>query len=254
MAVKVRNQCNAVIASRVSSGPELEHNGELWVMDQVAPHARFFVDVGAHVGSWARAFAARMTHEPRGLLFEPSPEIASALRLRLNAEGLLGFEIIEKAVGDRSGSGSFFAEPVSGQSSSLIAGHSLPEAKNITIEITSLDRELMARSIPSVDFLKVDAEGLDLHVLLGGGEYIRQRKIGVIQFEYNFPWLQAGSTLGAAYKFLENNGYKVFLLKKEGLFEFQPDTFGEFFSYSNFIAYCSSPAASGLDAAVKRRL
>jgi FkbM family methyltransferase len=254
VAVKIRNQCNAIIASRVSNGSQLETNGELWAIEQVAPLSRFFVDVGANVGNWAQAFAARMRSEPQGLLIEPSPEAASALRLRVRKTGLHALEIVQSAASDRAGSCFFFVEPGAGEMSSFLAEHSSPEATKIMVTTTTLDYELQARKVPFVDFLKIDAEGYDLHVLRGTQEYIHQQRIGVIQFEYNSPWQLVGSTLRSAYELLESNGYNIFLLKKEGLYEFGPRMFGEFYASSNFIAYCPTEVTRILEANVKRKL
>lgn len=84
--------------------------------------------------------------------------------------------------------------------------------------------------------LKIDAEGYDLHVLLGARGLLESRRIGVVQFEYNAPWARAGSTLSFAFQLLRGAGYRVFLLKAGGLYRFEPDRVGEYFHYSNFVA------------------
>jgi FkbM family methyltransferase len=254
VVVKLRNQCNAIIAARVRDGSRFEQDGELWAIEQVAPLSRFFVDVGANVGNWARAFTGQMNREPHGLLIEPAPEAANALRLWIKQAGLDALEIVQSAASDKIGSCLFFAEPSAGETSSFLPEYSSTVAARIKVATTTLDYELRSRGIPFVDFLKIDAEGHDLHVLRGAQEYIREHKFGVIQFEYNSPWQLVGSTLRAAYELLESNGYKVYLLKRQGLFEFRPATFGEFYASSNFIAYCPTDSTQRLETSVKRKL
>lgn len=254
LATKIRNQCSAVIAHRVSSGPQFESNGELWAIEQVAPSSRFFVDVGANVGNWARAFAARMSSEPRGLLVEPSPEAVTALRLAIRTAGLYSLDILQSAASDRVGNSSFFMEASCGETSSFLEEHSLREAKKISVTTITLDNELSERKIDFVDFLKIDAEGHDFNILRGTQGYIEQNQIAAIQFEYNYPWQMVGSTLRSAFQFLEGYGYKVYLLKKGGLFKLRPDTFGEYYAYSNFIAYIPAQSTQALEAAVKYEL
>jgi FkbM family methyltransferase len=254
VAVKVRNQCNAIIASSVNEGSRFDRNGELWAIEQIAPHSRFFVDVGANIGNWAQAFATRMPGEPQGLLIEPSPEAAAALRSWIERAGLSKLEIVQAAASDRVGSCSFFIEPGAGEMSSFLAEHSSPQAQRIMVCTTTLDDELQERNVSSIDFLKIDAEGYDLHVLRGAAKYIQEQRISVIQFEYNSPWQLVGSTLRSAYELLEDSGYQVYLLKKKGLFEFRPETFGEFYASSNFIAYCLTDVTQGLAASVKQKL
>jgi len=46
----------------------------------------------------------------------------------------------------------------------------------------------------------------------------------------------AGSTLGGAISLLISHQYKVYILKGDGLYEFDYDHYGEYFGYSNFVA------------------
>jgi hypothetical protein len=55
--------------------------------------------------------------------------------------------------------------------------------------------------------------------------------------------MDAGATLTRAFDFLESNGYKVRLLRGE----LNVRAIGEFFQYSNFIAYCPSLLGDILD-------
>ncbi len=238
-AIKLKRQCDSVIGARLNSGILQESNGEAWLASKIAPSADFFVDVGANVGTWSLLFAAMM-RAPRGLLFEPAPATVHKLRDAIEHAGLANLAVVASAVGDACGEATFQAEADYGETSSLIAGHSRLGSKSVTVPITTLDVELANRDINSVDFLKIDAEGYDLRVLIGAERLLQRQGIKVIQFEYNHPWAAAGSTLVAAYRLLEGNGYKMRLLKEDGLHVFDPTRTGEFFRYSNFVAYCSS--------------
>ena len=65
---------------------------------------------------------------------------------------------------------------------------------------------------------------------------LSKQNIGVIQFEYGDLWATSGSTLFACIQFLNSFKYEVFLLGKNGLLEFNYDTYGDYFRYSNFVA------------------
>jgi FkbM family methyltransferase len=248
LAVKIKNQCDMIIGAHMASGKLLSASGEEWLSSLVAPHARNFIDVGANVGEWSLMFARRMTVEPEGLLFEPSPETAARLRMVLAKEGLRKLEVIERAASERAGQAIFYAEPGFGETSSLFinSANSVP-TRAVPVTLTRLDDELSARSLHQIDFLKVDAEGNDFNVLLGGEEYISSRRINVIQFEYNSPWMLAGATLSRAFGFFQDHGYKVRLLRSGMLGELNIRRTGEFFQYSNFIAYCPSELGEILD-------
>lgn len=84
--------------------------------------------------------------------------------------------------------------------------------------------------------MKIDTEGYDLHILKGAQELLSRQKIGIIQFEYMWAWSEAGSTLKWAMRYLDSFGYKIFFLRKDGLYTFLYDKFGEDIRGGNFVA------------------
>ena len=234
VAIKLKHQCDAILGARLGTSINLATNGEGWLIEQVAPQSKFFIDVGANVGNWSREFASRMPGTARGIAFKPSPATAAELRTRLADYD--GVEIVECAISDRSGNATFYAETNCGETSSLIHSHSQKEAKPLSVLVSTLDTEIAKRGIASVDLLKIDAEGFDFHVLRGSEDSLNNQKIDVIEFEYNSPWIESGATLAGAYAFLQTRGYDVFLLRGPGLFRVDPAYFGEYFRYSLFVA------------------
>jgi FkbM family methyltransferase len=235
VAMKLRNQCNCIIGLRCKSGIDAEINGEAWLADQIAPRAQMVIDVGANVGDWTAMFAQRMTRPGHAILFEPNPEATAILR-NLVLPNRLRVDVQEKAVADMAGTAEFFIEPDAGETSSLVREHSRTQAQVISVPVVTLDEEMAVRGGGEIDMLKIDAEGYDLRVLIGARGLLEARQIGAVQFEYNFPWAHAGSTLSFAFQLLRGAGYRVFLLKAGGLYRFEPDRVGEYFRYSNFVA------------------
>lgn len=235
LAIKMKNQIDAVIRSRLNDGIDMSRNGELWLMSMVAPKAKLFLDVGANTGFWAIPFLNQMQPDGQGVLFEPSPIAAKILENNLKAV-VNAVEIIKAAVGDISGKAQFFMEPDAGETSSLVVGHSQSGAQEIEVVVTTIDEELAKRKIDFVDFLKIDAEGFDLKVIKGATNSIVKHKIGIVQFEYNAPWAETGSTLAEALKLFSTSGYLVYILLHKGLYTFEYKTYAEYFGYSNFVA------------------
>jgi len=234
LAAKIRNQTNRIIGSFFAENVDPCKNSELWLIRLTAPEASNFIDVGANIGNWTAAFLGPTPESKRGLLFEPSGSCLEKLKKRF--QQLKNIEIINAAAGDKSEEKIFFDENGKGLSSSVVQKASMPNAVKKTVKITMLDAELEKRAWDYVDFLKIDAEGYDLHVLRGASAYLRRQKIGIIQFEYHGSWKYAGSTLAAAVDFLESFGYKVFSLKSNSLFRFDYELYGEYFSYANYVA------------------
>lgn len=234
-AIKVRNQCQAIIISHLNDGIDPDQNGEYLLLSLVAPDAHIFIDVGANVGNWAGRFAKLMKRPGLGLLIEPSPEAIAELNKTaptLNCETIL----INAAAGNQFGESIFFAEPHSGETSSLVPKFSDRDAREITVRMTTIDHEVSSRGIEFIDFLKIDAEGFDLRVLMGARKSLSAGRIGVVQFEYNSPWAQTSSTLAEAMRVLRGYGYEVFLLKRKGLYKLRYELYGEYFGYSNYVA------------------
>lgn len=230
----LRNQCNCVISYHLSEGANPRRNGERWLAREVAATATTFIDVGANVGDWAGEFVSAMPGPGRGLLFEPSQHALARLKPRFHLSPHL--EIVEAAVSDKPGEMPYFEEPDAGETSSLLSAHSNARAQQRQVPVTTLDEQAEAHGLNFVDFLKIDTEGYDLHVLRGASGLIERQQVGVIQFEYNAPWALAGSTLAEAYALLEKFGYTVLLLKSRGLYKLDYPRYGEFFAYSNFVA------------------
>jgi hypothetical protein len=102
------------------------------------------------------------------------------------------------------------------------------------VRVTTIDLEVERRGWPSVDFLKIDAEGYDFHVLEGARRLLENGKVSYGQFEYNAPWRLCGSTLTYAIRWLRDLGYACFVLKADGLQTPNTDAFREYYLYSNY--------------------
>ncbi len=235
LAVAVRNQCRCVIKYHLAESPDALESGERWLVERVASYGDRFIDVGANVGDWlgmvsdamhGRTFAA--------LAFEPSRSAFDALEGRFRGEPRI--TLFNVALGAESGSLSFFEETNAGRGSTLVADFMRTNGTSRTVTVTTLDAALREADWTYVDLLKTDAEGYDLQVLRGARDALAARYAGVVQFEYNRAWQLAGDTLRAAYTLLEGSGYRVFVLKRDGLYTLNYLRYEEYFEYTNFVA------------------
>jgi len=82
----------------------------------------------------------------------------------------------------------------------------ISDAENkIKLKIKTAKEYMINNEIEFVDFLKIDTEGFDLHVLKGFGEYLN--KVKIIQFEYGGTALDNNIKLIEMIKYLENYGF-----------------------------------------------
>jgi FkbM family methyltransferase len=240
LARLARNQAGCVVARAFRDGFDPRTNGEARLLAALAPSSPVLVDVGANVGKYTSAFLAQAPASAHALLFEPSESAGTVLAERFGGNPRV--EIVAAACGDEEGTSPFHEEPGAGVTSSVVGGHSRPDAVARTVRICRLDHELERRGLGSVDLLKIDAEGADLAVLRGAKALLERRAIRVVQFEYNAPWRLAGASLGGAIRLLEAHDYRVFLLRRRGLVAFDYARWGEFFDYANFVGVRAADA------------
>jgi FkbM family methyltransferase len=228
-AVLLRNQCNRVIRYHVTPSDDPANNGEMWLLDTLAPRLGVFVDVGANVGEWTAALLERAP-KARGVLVEAGPEAAERLRTRFGDR----VDVVAAAAGDQEGVATFWEEEGAGERSSLLPGFS-DEAVERSVPMTTVDALAASFGLDQIDLLKVDVEGFDARVIRGASGLLEKRRIGALQFEYNRPWISAGDTLLGTIRELEALGYRTSLLTSRGLTNVDPQ-WGEFFDYANLVA------------------
>jgi FkbM family methyltransferase len=230
--VKVGNQCRAIVGrAHGSTVTDMKVNGEATILEHLGKSIKFAVDVGANRGEWTEV-ALRNTDVESCLLFEPSTSALCALQERFAREPKV--EIVGSAAGDSVGQLSFYEEPGAGETSTLVAGAST-RGQERTVKVTTLETEVDRLGWPRIDYLKIDAEGYDFHVLRGARRLLENKRVALGQFEYEGSWALSGSTLACAMNWLKDLGYRCFLLKNQRLYLPRPEVYGEYFEYSNYV-------------------
>ncbi len=104
-----------------------------------------------------------------------------------------------------------------------------------TAETQTGDAYCAAQGIDQIDYLKIDTEGHDIHVLRGFERMLASGKIARIQFEYNSAAIAGRAYLRDFFDLLEKD-YTLNRITPKGLV---PETYGMFsenFITSNFLA------------------
>jgi FkbM family methyltransferase len=148
-------------------------------------YRRIWIDVGAHEGETTFPFAAA---DPSLLVyaFEPNLRAASRIMGRLR-----NYVVLPIAIAERDGSAELQLNAYE-QSSSLLPADDagvkswITEAEfkvigSVTVPTMRLDTFLNGAGIASVDFLKIDAQGLDLDVVKSAGD--RLKDVAKVQLE-----------------------------------------------------------------------
>ena len=199
------------ISARALYANPLDWN-EMLVWQRVLGKGSLFVDVGANVGLytvWALDTGADV------LAIEPNRRSLEQLEENLALNGYQA-EIARLAVGEAPGTLTMTTE-LDQQNHLVLAGDNDGAASvaTETVEVRTLDDVVGDRT---VDGLKIDVEGAELLVLKGATRLLAERRIKLIQMEWNYL---SESMLG------QDRAPVAALLDAAGYDLFRPDENGE---------------------------
>lgn len=131
---------------------------------KIFPYLKNFrtaIDIGAHVG-----FHTRILETIFNQVYAIEPNLDNVRCLRVNLNPNLGTRIIEQAVSDKLGYGSLqYSDHNSGAHKLIESGNDIP--------IGTIDEYHFGNE---VDFIKIDVEGNEKKVLIGGSDTINNCK------------------------------------------------------------------------------
>jgi len=197
----------------------MDRNGEMLVQEIFLRHGSgtrpvFAFDVGANVGEWSLAFASKAVS--MGLdgvhvyAFEPCVGTHRSLTRNIaNLPAAVRVTAVPMAASNRAGTGELIVVG-DGEGTNALAGDQVPPGSRIDrVELTTLDDFCKRSGIPGIGLLKIDAEGHDLHVMEGAVGLLKSHMIDVVQFEYNWRWINSRCFLRDAFSLLQPLGYRI---------------------------------------------
>jgi len=208
--------------------------------------ARVILDIGANVGLWS-ASACEIFHRATIHAFEPVPSTFATLSTKVGKLArvrthCLGFssEVKSKSMQIYSESQINSLEESKSQIGRLI--------ETIIVPCTTLDAWLDALAIDKIDLIKIDVEGHELQVLIGGVSTFREARVtfllieakSVLSSEVSGP----GVSLEQLSSFLSPLGYQLLVLYTDFIIHSPERPF-----YSNFNALFGNLTSMTLSAA-----
>jgi FkbM family methyltransferase len=172
------------IKSHMSSGQVYESHIINGVLKPIIEKAKYIVDVGANIGCHTISYA-NMNPECKIWSFEPQSSLVDILRQNcaVNNIGSDRVEIYNCALGHEEGHLSLC--PLEDVYDANRAGYSRGGVKmGVGGEKTEV-RTLDSLNLPGLDFMKIDVEGAEGLVILGGAETIKKYR-PIIFFEHNW--------------------------------------------------------------------
>lgn len=222
------------------------------------PDAVTIFDVGAHVGlaagRYRELFPNAMIH-----CFEPYPESFALLEESVGA--LEPIELHRFALAAAAGEAAFSANRNSA-TNSLLASDSRAEVYwhgdtpmttgRIAVETRTLDGFARERSIERIDILKMDVQGSEYEVLLGGRGLLERQAVGLVYMELiTAPTYIGQHRIREYLELFDGVGYELFdlynfgrssgrLLQTDVIFV-SPETLGRYEQRLNPVATASRP-------------
>lgn len=233
LATVIRDQANTIVRLRLTDSPFVVESGEALLLAHAGPHVDLFVDVGGNKGEWTALAMEASRGAASHVVFEPGTRALEILRARFS--GAANVRIEPSAVGEVPGETTFFEEENAGGTSSCVPGVSHGPLHARHVRVLTLD-SCFADTGVTVGFLKVDAEGLDAAALRGAARLLEAKRVSLLQFEYNSQWIRAGETLTGTSDRLERFGYRIGLLRNDGIY-FPHERYGEHYGQSNYLAW-----------------
>lgn len=148
-------------------------------------------NVGANVGVHTLQLASLVGSTGKVLAFEPNPHAARLLRRNI---GLSGFgdraQVIESAVGPKSGEIDFFVDGASPMGRAEMPNPSLSQTHRIRVPVATLDG-LVVEKACRPDCIVMDIEGWEVGALMGATDLLSSDPLPLLIVELHpqaWPW------------------------------------------------------------------
>ncbi|MDP2726055.1 MAG: FkbM family methyltransferase [Dehalococcoidia bacterium] len=127
------------------------------------------IDVGAHIGTFSVRAAKAAGENGTVVAVEPGPDQVAVLSENVRLNGLTNVVVVPRAAGSRPGTGKLFL-------TDRLCTYSTINATDraVDIRVDTLDSIVRELELPRVDFIKIDAEGAELDVLVGAKSVLSQ--------------------------------------------------------------------------------
>jgi len=198
---------------------DMRSNGEEWCLSRLgslADKVKCVFDVGANNGEW---LLTSLRYSPQATIhaFEIAPPTFE--KLQKKTSGLANVILNPIGLADRNEEiDIFYWNEHDGLTSAMkdnlsqdfrMAGDKPTEPKTIRATVIRGDDYIKQNSIEKIDIVKIDVEGMEGSVLRGLSAAFSQRRIRLVQFEYNTTNIVSKFLLHDAYAFFRGFGYRV---------------------------------------------
>jgi len=172
------------------------------------------IDVGANIGEFSLIASKKVGPKGKIISIEPLKQAAVWLEKNYLLNGFSNYEILEKAMGSKTGNMILYKESVSSETGVL--DPEILEKEMVSsgeIKVDTIDNTISSRNIGTVEMLKIDVEGHEYEVLCGCKDSFKEKKIKKIICEIHSSYLEKkGVDEKTIYSLLKKNGFSLIVL------------------------------------------
>lgn len=171
-----------------------------------------FFDVGANIGYFS-LLAQAVNKKLKVYSFEPLPKNRESLKLNIKINSTKSIELIETCVSDSNGDIQFSIPPKDECGWGRISNENIFNGETLQLKTQTLDSFCELNKISKVDFIKIDVEGFEYHVLKGAQKTLNAGPD--ICIELNDQCLKGtGVDILEIFSYLKNKNYNLFYIDK----------------------------------------
>lgn len=173
---------------------------------QLRPGATF-VDVGANIGLHTIVAANLVGKHGRVIAFEPGSPMRSRLLRNLEINELTNVDVRPYALSRAEGVAELYMPNKYNDGQSSLAPSA--DSRSESVQLRTLDHEMRGVDFSAGCVLKIDVEGSEADVLIGGREFIRNVKPTMFVECIDGYLKKRGSSGAEVFQFLRDAGYEL---------------------------------------------
>jgi FkbM family methyltransferase len=196
---------------------------------------KIIFDVGANKGEYTKKLIQYYPNS-QYYCFEPNKNTYNKLKHNLNK--YKNVKLYNLGLGEKEGI-DFLYSPANDLNSTLSSNNNMfNDSFKQKVKNTTIDNFVYEKNIDRIDFLKIDTEGTEIDILKGAKNSIKNKKVNIIQFEFNEMNIFKRVFMGDFIKILKD--YEFFRLLPNSFLKLdlrncKPIHF-ELFGYQNILA------------------
>lgn len=168
------------------------------------------VDIGAHIGWYTLIAAMQVGSDGKVYSFEPNPKNFSLLSKNVKVNNYKNVVLVNKAVSNITGPANLYLNKHNTGDHRLFTTDNTQE--HVTVHSVTLDEYFKQQAV-TIDLIKMDIQGFEMHALLGTEDILRKNKKMKIITEFQPEYIaKSGSNPADFLKLIRKYGFMIYTI------------------------------------------